>query len=169
MSKSLRAALGLFVALALAGFGATTAFADSPSFHYANASVSSTTGALSVNFKETGLGTTVTTATIQLNADATADYQCWNNGGNHPKAGNKETVSGPLVSSGDFPVRNGQVTGTITAGPLGPGSFSCPNGQSLFLMGVSYSNISVTDVTENDGPFAASPSSVSLSGLFIAA
>jgi hypothetical protein len=168
MRKSLRSALGLFVALALVGFSATAAFADSPSFHFANASVSGTTGALSVSFKETGLGTTVTTASIQLNADASADYQCWNNGGNHPKAGNKETVSGPLVTSGNFPVRNGQVTGTLTAGPLGPGSFGCPNGQNLFLMAVSYSNITVTDVSEGDGPFAASPSSISLSGLFIA-
>jgi hypothetical protein len=168
MSTFLRGVLALLSALALMGLGATAALADSPSFHFANASVSTTTGALSVSFKETGLGTTVTTATIQLNADASATYQCFNNGGNHPKAGNKETVSGPLVSSGTFPVRNGQVTGTISAGPLGPGSFSCPTGQNLFLMAVGYSNISVTDTSENDGPFAASPSSVSLSGLFIA-
>jgi hypothetical protein len=149
-------------------FSVGTALADSPNFHYANASASNTTGALSVDFKESGLGTTITMANIQVDANATATYQCWNMGGNHPMAGNKETVSGPLTSSGFFPVRNGQVTGTISAGPLGPGSFSCPSGQGLFLMEVSYSNITITDVTENDGPVSTTPDSISLTGLFIA-
>ncbi|HZD80222.1 MAG TPA: hypothetical protein VE646_09310, partial [Actinomycetota bacterium] len=64
--------------------------------------------------------------------------------GNHPKAGNKETVSTSLTESGTFPVRNGQTTGTISAGPPGPGDFSCPPGQTLYLMSVTYSGITVT-------------------------
>jgi hypothetical protein len=29
-------------------------------------------------------------------------------------------------------------------GPAGPGDFSCPNGQTLFLQSVSYSNITIS-------------------------
>src|SRR5215213_2832987 len=47
---------------------------------------------LVVNFKETGLSAG-SIETLTLNATGTATYQCFNNGGNHPKAGNKETVS----------------------------------------------------------------------------
>jgi hypothetical protein len=114
------------------------ALADSPHFLNADSSINPITGTLVVDFKEAGLGTTVTTEQVTLTADATADYQCFNNGGNHPKAGNKETVSGPLTVQGIFPVRNGQTTGTIPAGPLSQGTFACPNGQSLFLESVSY-------------------------------
>jgi hypothetical protein len=124
---------------------ATAAFADSPNFHFANSSISSSTGALSVNFKETGLGTTVSTEQVTLHVDtATAVYQCFNNGGNHPKAGNKETVQTSLTTTGNFPVRNGQTTGTISAGPPSQGDFACPSGQSLFLQSVTYAGITVT-------------------------
>ena len=42
-------------------------------------------------------------------------------------------------------MRNGQTTGTVSAGPLGPGGFSCPSGQILFLDAVTYSNTVVSD------------------------
>jgi hypothetical protein len=133
-----------FMALVASAF-ALAAFADSPNFHFANASVSTTTGALNVAFKETGLGNTVTTEQVTLHVDnATADYQCFNNGGNHPKAGNKETVSTSLTTTGSFSVRNGQTTGTISAGPPSQGDFTCPSGQSLFLQSVTYTGITVT-------------------------
>jgi hypothetical protein len=72
-------------------------------------------------FKEAGLGNTLTVADISCSADATAVYQCFSNGGNHPQAGNKETVGGPVSNDGTFPVRNGQTTGSITVSPPGPG------------------------------------------------
>jgi hypothetical protein len=125
--------------------GAQAAMADSPHFLFANSSISSSTGALDVNFKETGLGNTATTEHVTLTVDtATAVYQCFNNGGNHPKAGNKETVSASLTEGGTFPVRNGSVTATISAGPPSQGDFACPSGQSLFLQSVTYSGITVT-------------------------
>jgi hypothetical protein len=140
-----RAAATLALAFALLVAMATAAFADSPHFLFANASVSTSTGALDVNFKEAGLGTTVTTEQVTLTVDsATAVYQCFNNGGNHPKAGNKETVQTSLTTTGNFPVRNGQTTGTISAGPPSQGDFTCPSGQSLFLQSVTYSGITVT-------------------------
>jgi hypothetical protein len=124
---------------------AAPAVADSPNFHFANASVNANTGALDVSFKETGLGNTATTEQVTLTVDtATAVYQCFNNGGNHPKAGNKETVSASLTTTGEFPVRNGQTTGVISAGPPSQGDFVCPSGQSLFLQSVTYSGITVT-------------------------
>ena len=75
---------------------------------------------------------------------ATTVYQCFNNGGNHPKAGNKETVSMSLQASGNFPVRNGQTTASLSVGPPSQGDFACPSGQSLFLQSVTYSGITVT-------------------------
>jgi hypothetical protein len=123
----------LFAAL-LACIFSLSALADSPHFLFANASIDSSTGALNVSFKEAGLGTTVTTEQVTLHvATATAVYQCFNKGGQHPQAGNKETVQTSLTTSGAFPVRNGQTTGTISAGPPSPGTFTCPSGQSLFL------------------------------------
>ena len=152
--------VSLFV-FVLATMTAGTLWADSPSFHYANASASGLQ--LSVSFKESGLGTTATgTAQIAVNADGTAVYQCFNNGGNHPKAGNKETVSGPVTNSGDFPIRNGQVTGTITVSLPGPGSFTCPSGQHLVLESGTFSNITITDLTEADGPVSTTPDTITV-------
>ncbi len=125
-------------ALASAGGG------GSPHFQFADNSVSGT-GTLTTSFKEVGLGTGVSSVVISLNADATALYQCFNNGGNHPKAGNKETVQAALQASGNFPVSHGQTTASLTVGPPGPGSFSCPSGQTLFLQSVTYSNTVVSD------------------------
>jgi hypothetical protein len=130
--------------------------ADSPHFINASASINSS-GQLVCSFKEAGLGTTLETARISCSADATAVYQCFNNGGKHPKAGNKETVGGPVSNSGEFPVRNGQTTGSLTVSPPGPGDFSCPSGQTLFLQSVSYTNI----VLSGEGATADVPGSLS--------
>jgi hypothetical protein len=140
----------LFLTL-VAGLAVPVALADSPHFLFANASVSTSTGALTVDFKDAGLGTGVSTVAITLHVDtATANYQCFNNGGNHPKAGNKETVSKSLTVTGNFPVSHGQTTGSLSTGPPDQGSFSCPSGQTLYLVGVvSYSGITVSDVTGN--------------------
>lgn len=145
----------VLTATALAGAallaGGAVAYADSPHFISASDSVNSS-GALVASFKEAGLGTTVSTETIKLTADGTATYACINGGGNHPKAANKETVSGPVTGSGEFPVRNGQTTGSVTAGPPGPGSFSCPSGQSLVLAFVSYTNVLLTGLAGDTAP-----------------
>ena len=144
MKKPMRAMIALFGAVVLAlTVGVTTAMADNPHFISASASINND-GALVCSFKEAGLGTTVTTTHISCSADATVVYACINGGGNHPKATNKETVSGPVSGGGDFPVRNGQTTGSITVPPPGPGDFSCPNGQRLVLASVSYTNITLT-------------------------
>jgi hypothetical protein len=125
--------------------GVQAALADSPHFLFADNSVSNSTGTLTTSFKEAGLGTGTTSVEISLSADASALYQCFNNGGNHPKAGNKETVNAELQASGTFPVSHGQTTASLSVGPPGPGDFSCPSGQTLFLESVTYSNTIVSD------------------------
>src|SRR3989442_15706958 len=107
----------------LLGFvlSAGVAQADSPHFLSANNSVSTSTGALTTSFKDAGLGTGTTSIQITLSVKtATAVYQCFNNGGNHPKAGNKETLSTSLTKPGTFSVRTGQTTGSLTVEPPGP-------------------------------------------------
>jgi hypothetical protein len=129
-----------------------------PHFQFADNSVN-TAGTLTTSFKEVGLGTGISSVTITLNADASALYQCFNNGGNHPKAGNKETVSAHLQTSGSFPVSNGNATGSLSVGPPSPGGFTCPSGQTLFLQTVTYSNTILSD--EGGHSIDASPDPIS--------
>jgi hypothetical protein len=135
----------LIAVAAVAGMGAfaSYALADSPHFINASASIDSSTGNLVCTFKEAGLGQ-VPTADVTCSASATVVYQCFNNGGNHPKAGNKETINADVSGSGTFPVRNGQTTGSISVAPPGPGDFSCPSGQTLFLQSVEYDNVVIS-------------------------
>jgi hypothetical protein len=139
-----RILLIVFASVFSLALGAQPALADSPHFLFANSSIDATSGALSVSFKEVGLGNTATTENVTIHVvTATATYQCFNNGGKHPKAGNKETVSTSLTTTETFAVSNGQTTGTISTGPPDAGGFSCPSGQTLFLIDVTYSGISV--------------------------
>jgi hypothetical protein len=158
----------LTIALAaIAAFGvfAAVAFADSPHFLSASATVDSS-GNLVATFKEAGLGNNATTAGITLSADATAVYQCFNNGGHHPKAGNKETVSGPVSNSGAFDVRHGSTSGSISVGPPGPGGFTCPSGQTLHLISVEYPNVTLTNPAVAPNGVAALPGTFSSGPLF---
>lgn len=155
-----RIAFVLISAAATVVMTATAALADSPHFLFADNSISSSTGALNTSFKDAGLGTGTTSIQITLTVDnATAVYQCFNKGGNHPQAGNKETVSTSLTTTGTFPVRHGQVTATISVGPPSQGDFNCPNGQSLFLQSVTYSGTTVSDATGNS--LGATPDPIS--------
>jgi len=124
---------------------ASPALADSPHYLYATNSINTSTGALNTSFKEVGLGTGTTSVGITLTADATATYQCYNKAGNKPQGVPKTFGPSGVSGSSTFPVRNGQTTGTVSAGPLGPGGFSCPSGQILFLDAVTYSNTVVSD------------------------
>ena len=157
MRKTVKVIAAAFGALILVlALGASVALADSP--HFINASaIIAQQGNLVCTFKEAGLGNTLTTANISCSADATAVYACINGGNKHPKAANKETVGGPVSNGGSFPVRNGQTTGSITVAPPGPGDFSCPNGQTLVLASVSYTNI----VLSGEGATADVPGTLS--------
>jgi hypothetical protein len=138
----------LLAALLTLALSISVAFAVSPHFVSATASVDSS-GNLVVSWKEAGLGDNQL-INYTASADATANYVCINGGGKHPSASNKETVSGPVSQSGSFNSgKNGNITASLTASPPGPGSFSCPNGQTLAVASVTYSNVTLADTTNN--------------------
>jgi hypothetical protein len=121
------------------------ALAVSPHFISASANLSGNN--LVVSFKEAGLGTNQL-INYTANATATATYVCVNNGGSNPSAANKTNVTAPVSASGTFNSgKNGNVVGSLTLMPPGPGSFSCPPGQTLALASVTYTGVSITDTT----------------------
>ncbi len=132
----------------MVGASALPARAGVANPHFASASAKQDAAHnLVVSFHEAGLdGTYIVSMT--LSANATAVYGCINGGGNHPQAANKETVSAAVENTQNFPVdKNGNVVGTISVSPPGPGSFACPPGQVLRLLSVSYTNIVLHDTT----------------------
>ncbi len=154
----------LVLGLGLYGFTAVSASASTSGAHFFSVSASiNDGGALVVNWDEAGLGNENINYT--LNADATATYACINNGGHHPKASNKETVAAQVSTGGSFQSRNGRVKATLTAGPLSDPTFTCPSGQTRILAKVTYSNIVLTDTSNN---VTATPADVcrSFSSLF---
>ncbi len=154
--KGLGALLTAITVLLLA---VVPAFAASPHFTNASASVNSA-GQLVATWKEAGLGDTVM-VDYTLSASATADYGCINGGGKHPDASNKFTVSGPVSGSGTFfSSKNGEITASLTVNPPSAGSFSCPSGQTLVLADVSYTNVILADTT--DGIKAGIPGTFSV-------
>jgi hypothetical protein len=142
-----RMLLFLTAALATAAIAVPVALGVSP--HFINASGTlNANGSLTVNFKEAGLGTNQN-ITYTLTGDATATYVCVNKGGANPSAQNKTTVSGPVSATGTFNSgKNGNVTASLTVSPP-PSDITCPNGQSLQLASVSYTNVTLTDTTNN--------------------
>jgi hypothetical protein len=106
-------------------------------------------GTLVCFFKEAGLESG-SVETITCNADASTTYQCVNNGGKNPNASNKTTTQSHVAPTGTFPAaKNGNVVGDLRAAPptaqqLG---FSCPSGQRVEFVSVTYSNISIVDST----------------------
>ena len=137
--------LTAFVALVFA----STAVAQNA--HYISAASGLSGTSLTATFKIAGLGDSQT-ITVTLSADATAQFVCFNGGNNHPKAGNKETVAGPVSASGDFTsAKNGSVTGSLTTPAPGPGDFSCPSGQRLALTFVQYANVQLSSVAGTVG------------------
>jgi hypothetical protein len=124
---------------------ALPAGAESPHFLRATAALSGTE--LTVSFKEAGLGNNVSIDYV-ASADATATYVCVNRGGANPSASNKTTVTAPVSEAGTFTSgKNGSITAALTISPPGPGSFSCPSGQSLEIASVTYTNVAITDTT----------------------
>src|SRR5262245_33953630 len=146
----------LIVAALVCAVGVT--WAQNPHFIKVNATLDGDNAV--VSWKEAGLGDNQRIDYV-ASADATATYNCVNNGGQCPNAANKVTVSGPVTATGTFTSgKNGQITASLTLEPPGPGSFSCPPGQTLTLSEVSYSNIRITDTTNNVSQ-TATPSALS--------
>jgi hypothetical protein len=144
----MRRMLLLFVAaFATAALAVPAALAVSPHFINASATLNAN-GTLTASFKEAGLGTNQL-INYELTADATATYVCVNKGGANPSAQNKTTVAGPVSATGTFSSgKNGNVSASLTVSPP-PSDISCPSGQTLQLASVSYTNVAITDTTND--------------------
>ena len=145
--------------LAILALSVSIALANSP--HFISAGTASiltsgpNVGAYQVaNFKEAGLGNTMPNESITLSATANATYACINGGCNHPKATNKQSVTGQVTKTGSFPIRNGSTTGTLSAGPPPAGPFSppCSPPQTVALVSVSYTNVVLTGLAGDTSP-----------------
>jgi hypothetical protein len=154
----------VFITAAVAVMAAAApALADSPHFIFATNSIDTKTGALVTSFKDAGLGTGTTSINISLSATASATYQCYNKAGNKPEGVPKTFgPTGLATPPTPFPVRHGSTTGSLSLGPLGPGSFSCPSGQLLFLDAITYSNTIVTDASGNSADATPDPITATL-------
>jgi hypothetical protein len=172
MNKALKTLLVALAVLALSALGAVAAFAGAPTFTKVSATITSGTGGgtttaiattsaadaslaastttdvLLVSFTENRLGNTDTFIDYTVEANAFATYVCINGGSKNPKASNKATVGGPVTVPGTFSSdANGNVKGSIEVEPPGPGAFTCPTGQRLVLVRISFTDIQLTDIT----------------------
>ena len=144
--------------VALSGFMAITVWAANPHFINCSASGVNSDGTLNACFKIAGLGAN---QTITVTASATADavYACLNNGQQCPNAANKVSVHADVSASGDFTSgKNGQITDCLEVAPP-PTELTCPNGQRLVLVEVSYTDVSVS--APEAGECVTSPASFS--------
>jgi hypothetical protein len=143
-----RKAFATITVMFMLAMTALVASADSPRFSNVVSSLDSD-GNLLVSFRETGLGNTPDPVQYLVEGTASVTYACINGGGNHPKASNKQTTNSPISQGAEFVPDNGNVEETITVDVPGAGSFSCPNGQRLELVCVTYSGMTLTD-TDHD-------------------
>jgi hypothetical protein len=145
--------------LALTSFMAITALAENAHFLSCSASGVNPDGSLNVGFKIAGLGDNVT-LTVTASATADAVYGCLNKGENCPNAANKVEVKSKVSASGMFSSgKNGQITASLTVDPP-PTTLTCPGGQKLVLVSISYTGVSVSapgagDCIPSPGTFAA--------------
>jgi hypothetical protein len=149
----------LVLTLVLTGvlvFGAATASAAA-NFKSSSFSVNSA-GQLVCSYDVSGLGN-VSSTTGTCGGTNTAVYQCINNGGKNPAAGNKTTTTGDVGTSQAVPVHNGRATGSLTVNPVGSNGFTCPGGQTLYLVSSCYSDTSMNigGATTSDGTVCSGP------------
>jgi hypothetical protein len=129
--------------IALSSFMASTVCAQNPHFISADATGPNAAGNLRVDFKIAGLGSNVT-ITVTASATATVIYACQNRGQKCPNAANKEQVTADVSASGSFTSgKNGQITNSLTISPP-PATLECPGGQTLVLVHVSYTDVTVS-------------------------
>ena len=145
--------------VALVGFMATTVWATSPHFLRCAASGVNPDGSLDVSFTIAGLGDNQT-LTVTATAHADAVYGCLNHGQQCPNAANKVEVHTDVSATGTFTSgKNGSIRASLTVDPP-PTTLRCPGGQTLVLVSISYTNVSVSapgagDCETSPGTFAA--------------
>jgi len=135
-----RIILALILALTTAALSVVPALAGNP--HFVTVTVTRSGSSLVLTGKEAGLGDEQQVS-IEFNASAS----CINPGDNHPKAGNKESVS----ATGTFPVQNGKADFTLNLTATFQPECAPP-------MTVQFSDVRVGDLTNS--------LSVSIAGTF---
>src|SRR2546423_15705901 len=139
----------LVSAIAVLAVSAPSAFAGNAHF-IKNASSASLSGSnLVCQFKEAGLASG-SVETVSCNATESVTYECVNGGGKNPSASNKHTFATTATKTGQFTAdQNGNVVGSLTLTPASASSlgFSCPPGQTVTFVSVTYSNVTITDST----------------------
>jgi hypothetical protein len=117
---------------------------------------------LLLSWDEAGVGQKQVNYTLEIQSQ-TATYACYNGGGNHPQASNKEASSGPSSANlGSFSPTNGRVTVNnlvVPGTPLPNEGLTCPNGQTLLVAQVTYLLGNLTDTT-NDVSTPVTPSTL---------
>lgn len=170
MSRSLKGALiGVFVVAVAMATAPPTSAKNFPHFRTfevttvdsasgaSTASARTTTAApatlpdLRFTWTEVGLGNV--DVTYEASAVVIATFGCVNGGSNRPKATNKTTVTAPI---GAGPVQlstddNGRITGSLDldTGEVAPVGLVCPSGQVLRAVSASFTQITLTDLTNN--------------------
>ena len=133
----------LIMTMLIAGLAAQAALAASP--HFLKASAARSGENLVVSWKEAGLGDNLNIDYL-ASATATRVDSCVNGGGQIPSDAKKTTTQSPVTSGGTFSVKNGSVTGSLTVSPPAT-TLDCPGGQTATLISLSYSDVSISDVT----------------------
>jgi hypothetical protein len=138
--------LALATALACGG-GA--AWADSPHFIKGpTASLNTTTGDLTVSFKEAGLGSTPVTYELTAGTEKFT-FQCFTRSNNTPQgAPNNVSFSNASTQTTITP-HNGQITGSISLEPQKDGASCQGHGLKLCLIAVDYENVTFQDITNH--------------------
>lgn len=133
--KFLKLISSIVVALiATIGFSTSAAYAASP--HYIKGPTATVgDNSLTVSWKAAGLGNTTEFADFSLEGTVTATAQCFTKSGN-PVNGVPKTDTTHVDTTESFPVRNGQVTGSITVEPLT--TLTCTGKQVVRILDVSY-------------------------------
>ncbi|MDM5180217.1 hypothetical protein PO883_23830 [Massilia sp. DJPM01] len=117
-------------------------------------------GDVKVCFKEINLKNKAVTYTAK--ASVVASYACRNHGGNCPP-GKDTVVKQTVATSATYaPGKHGEVSACITLKVPKPAKNPCPDSMSLVLESVSWTNITISDVTNGIGPVAAYPSKQSV-------
>jgi FlaG/FlaF family flagellin (archaellin) len=123
----------LIVAAALVLF-AVPAMADGQ--HYNKGPTATVQGnSLTVSWKAVGLGNAVDTVDFTLTGTANVTSQCFTKSGN-PVNGVPKSEQVDVNVTGTFPVRNGQVTGSLTVSPLS--TLTCTGNQQVRILDVSF-------------------------------
>ena len=142
--------LVLLAATASMALGAAAPASAGNAHFIKNATGASLSGAnLVCKFKEAGLQSG-SVETVTCSATQSVTYECVNGGGKNPAASNKKTFATTVSKTGQFSAdRNGNIVGSLTLSPASASSlgFTCPSGQRVTLVSVTYSNVSVVDST----------------------